>query len=211
MEQEIISHLIKYGYLAIFVLIFLQEIGMPNLFPNEILLLFAGFLSSKGILSLPLVIITAIIADFAGTNVLFFLFYFSGPAINLKLSRWMPGTISRIENFGNKTKKWGRLSFYVLRITPFTRGYISIFAGLSRTNPAVYLTIVAVSSVIWASGYSILGNVLGLTFNLFPIKASDFRIILMVAFLIMISLTVLMNVICRGGKSKNNLSGNSPD
>ena len=64
MPSEIALYITKYGYLAIFILVILQETGMPNPIPNELLLLFSGYLVFKGIFSLPLLILTAASADF---------------------------------------------------------------------------------------------------------------------------------------------------
>jgi hypothetical protein len=37
MPEEVVAYITKYGYLTIFILVFLQETGMPNPFPNELL------------------------------------------------------------------------------------------------------------------------------------------------------------------------------
>jgi membrane protein DedA with SNARE-associated domain len=60
MPPEIILYISKYGYLAIFVLIFLQETGVPNPVPNELVLMFSGYLVFTGILHLPLVLLAAV-------------------------------------------------------------------------------------------------------------------------------------------------------
>ena len=51
------AYIIKYGYLAIFSLVFLQEIGVPNPVPNELVLLFSGYLTSTGKLNFTAVLI----------------------------------------------------------------------------------------------------------------------------------------------------------
>jgi len=67
--------------MAIFALVFLQEIGIPTLVPNELVLVFSGYLTVDGTLSLPLVFTAAILGDFLGTTVLFYVFYFFGKKI----------------------------------------------------------------------------------------------------------------------------------
>ena len=71
MPEEVVIFITRYGYMAIFILVFLQEIGMPNPIPNELVLMFSGYLSFKGLLYLPFVIFTVISADFIGTNILY--------------------------------------------------------------------------------------------------------------------------------------------
>jgi len=48
MSLTLSAYILKYGYIAIFSLVFLQEIGVPNPVPNEVVLLFSGYLSSVG-------------------------------------------------------------------------------------------------------------------------------------------------------------------
>ena len=52
MSPTLSAYIVKYGYMAIFSLVFLQEIGVPNPVPNEVVLLFSGYLASVGKLDL---------------------------------------------------------------------------------------------------------------------------------------------------------------
>ena len=90
MNSELTIYIFKYGYLAIFILIFIQEIGIPNPIPNEIVLAYSGFLCSKGLLQIPFVILTSVSADFLGTNLLYAIFYFLGEFIIKNKSKWLP-------------------------------------------------------------------------------------------------------------------------
>src|SRR5665811_2130434 len=126
MPEEVVYYVTRYGYLAIFVLVFLQEIGMPNPFPNEILLMFSGYLSFKGLLYLPSVILTVVLADFIGTNILYFIFYSAGPFIMQKKPKWIPLSDKMISRLSDRISKGGKLSIYIFRVTPFTRGYTSV-------------------------------------------------------------------------------------
>jgi membrane protein DedA with SNARE-associated domain len=63
MSPTLSAYILKYGYVAIFSMIFLQEIGVPNPVPNEVVLLFSGYLSSVGQLDCITVLITVIAAD----------------------------------------------------------------------------------------------------------------------------------------------------
>lgn len=194
MAEEVLYYLTNYGYLAIFFLIFLQEIGMPNIFPNEILLILSGFLSIKGILYLPFVIITAITADFFGTNLLFFLFYYTGPAITLKLGKWIPAIVKRIESFGNKVKSRGLISIYLFRVTPFTRGYTSVITGLFRMSPRMYVPIAFITSILWSTFYVMIGWLLGPAWDLSVFNPDKFRVIMITVFIIMISSNLWINL-----------------
>ena len=79
-----------YGYLAVFALVFLQELGVPNPVPNELVLLFAGALTTIGELNYWLMMLIVVIADVAGTSLLYFAFYFFEKSIMELLPKWLP-------------------------------------------------------------------------------------------------------------------------
>jgi len=185
MPEEVVSFVAHYGYLAIFILIFLQEIGMPNPFPNELLLIFSGYLTFKGLLSLPLVILTAISADFIGTNILYFIFLNTGTFIIQKKPKWLPLSDKLIKRLSAKISKGGKLSIYIFRITPFTRGYASVITGLLQIKPKVFLPIALISATTWASVYVIIGRFIGPSWNIFLQNIDDFKYI-MIGFLVLI-------------------------
>ena len=175
MSEEIVYYIASYGYLAVFVLVFLQEIGMPNPLPNELLLLFSGYLCFKGLLFLPFVILTAVLADFIGTNILYLFFYNTGTLIMQKKPKWIPISVDTMDKLKTKLSKGGQLSIYIFRLTPFTRGYTSVITGLLRVKPKVFLPIALISAVTWASFYVIIGQLIGPSWNLFIQNNNSFK------------------------------------
>lgn len=191
MPEEIIYYVTNYGYFAIFILIFLQEIGMPNPFPNELLLIFSGYLSFKGMLNFPLALLTAISADFLVTNILYFLFYKTGRLIMSKKPKWIPLSDTMIDRLTSRISGGGLWSIYVFRITPFTRGYTSVITGLLRVKPRIFLPIAFFSGLTWATIYISIGYVIGPSWNLFTQNLGSFKYILL-AFLAIILLMVIL-------------------
>jgi membrane protein DedA with SNARE-associated domain len=161
MPAELAAYITQYGYFAIFALVFLQEIGIPNPVPNELVLLFSGYLASEGILSLPVLFLTVVLADFMGTSLLYFVFYIFGKKILEKKPRWIPihkEHIDRLSKFISKKDWWG---IYLGRLIPYLRGYTSIAAGLLQLRPKMFLTMVLLSAVTWSGGYAIAGEIMG--------------------------------------------------
>ena len=188
MPVEIANYITNYGYLAIFIMVFLQETGMPNPFPNELLLIFSGYLCYSGHLILPFVLIISFLADLSGTNILYFGFYFAGSFILKNKPKWIPLTEDRIEKLKGKILKNGRETIFIFRLTPFTRGYVSVICGLMRIPAKIYLPIAVLSAMIWASFYVILGYFLGPSWTWFSEYITIFKYIflLIVLFLILI-------------------------
>jgi membrane protein DedA with SNARE-associated domain len=152
---------------------------MPNPFPNELLLIFTGYLTFKGLLFLPFVILTAISADFLGTNILYFLFFNAGTYIIQKKPSWFPLSARMLDQLTIKITEGGKFSIFLFRLTPFTRGYTSVITGLLRVKPKVFLPIAISSGMIWASVYVIIGRLIGPSWNKFSENLNSFRYVLL--------------------------------
>jgi membrane protein DedA with SNARE-associated domain len=200
MADEIILYITKYGYLAIFILVFLQETGMPNPFPNELLLLFSGYLSFKGILFLPFVILTAICADLTGTGILYFLFYSTGTLIIQKKPKWLPLSSKMIEQLSIKISKGGMLNIFIFRLTPFTRGYASVITGLLQVKPKVFLPVALFSAVTWTTGYVVIGHLIGPSWSFFIQSIGNFNYIM----LALLALTLCMVLLIYYNRKREN-------
>jgi membrane protein DedA with SNARE-associated domain len=192
MPEEVVGFIMQYGYIAIFTLVFLQEIGMPNPIPNELVLMFSGYLTFKGLLYLPFVIITAITADFIGTNILYAIFYFSGAFLIRKKPRWIPLSEKMLLRLKERITNGGNLSIYVFRLTPFTRGYTSVITGLLHIKPEVFLPIALISAATWAGLYVILGHLLGPFWNIIITNISSFKYIMAGVLIVVVSVFIFI-------------------
>ncbi len=180
MPPEIIKYISEYGYWAIFSLVFLQEIGAPNPIPNEFMLMFSGYLVFKGVLAFHLIFLTALTADFTGTNILYFTFYFFGGLILKK--KWIPVSEKTIDKLSNQVSKGGQWKIYLLRLTPFVRGYTSVATGLLQIKPKIFLPIALFSAMTWSGVYILTGRLLGPHWDIFETNFDSVknRIILIV-------------------------------
>src|SRR5262245_66549169 len=111
MSPTLSTYIIKYGYIAIFALVFLQEIGVPNPVPNELVLLFSGYLTFVGKLDFIIVLITVITADTIGSFLLYITFYYCGQRVLQKWPHVIPA--SKLAYFTARVSHTGRWSIYV--------------------------------------------------------------------------------------------------
>ena len=163
---------------------------MPNPLPNELLLMFSGYLSFKGLIYFPFVILTAIAADVTGTSILYFLFYNAGAFIMQKKPRWFPLSAGMINNLTVKISRGGKFNIYLFRLTPFTRGYASVITGLLHIRPKIFLPIAFISALTWSLIYVSTGYLIGPSWNLFTQNLGIFKYI-MLGFLVLILFLVL--------------------
>lgn len=165
---------------------------MPNPFPNELLLIFSGYLSSRGLLYLPNVILTAVLADFIGTNILYFIFYNAGTFILQKKPKWFPLSSGMIARLTTKISSGGQLSIYIFRLTPFTRGYASVIAGLLHVRPKVFLPIALISAVTWATIYVVVGHLIGPSWSIFTEHINSFKYMMVIVLALLLCLIILV-------------------
>lgn len=164
MQSTLIKGILEFvnlhGYVAIFVLVFLQEIGVPNPVPNELVLILAGALTVIGGLSFFLTFLTAVIADVVGTTLLFTFFYFFEHLIMEKVSKWK-GVNEKLEGIKAKLLARGRWGIFLGRMMPYVRGYVSVAAGILNIPYQEFLPMVIFPAIIWTGGYVMLGHFLG--------------------------------------------------
>jgi len=191
MPPEIVYYISKYGYLAILVLVFLQETGVPNPIPNELVLMFSGYLSFKGVLLFPVIILTAIAADFVGTSILYVVFFFSGSFIIKHLPRWFPVSKKVLDNMRVRLSGKGKWKIFLGRITPFIRGYTSVTAGLLHIKPKIFFPIAVGSAILWSSVCVLTGRLLGGYWSLVDKNINNIKYGILAVVLTVIAILVL--------------------
>jgi membrane protein DedA with SNARE-associated domain len=199
-STELALQITRYGYLAIFLLVLLQELGVPNPVTNEFVLMFSGYLAYTGVLNLWLVVVTAVLGDCIGTTILYGVFYYCGDYIMARRPKWFPispAHLKQISRTISERQQWG---IYVGRHIPFLRGYASVAAGILPIRPRIFIPAVFVSAITWSGGYVIAGRLLGPYWEKVAARIGRVESIVMLAVLIIIATLVGRAVLRRGRK-----------
>ena len=147
-------------------LLFALETVFPPI-PSEVVLPLAGFLTTKGDLSLPLVFTTATIGSYVGALALY------GVGAGLGLERSING-LSKLplvdrEDF-ERAAKWferhGRASVFFGRLIPGVRSLISLPAGANRMHLGTFSLFTVAGSALWNGLLIGLGALLGTQYAL---------------------------------------------
>ena len=158
MEEFVRSFFTDYGLLALFVLMLLDNIGVP--LPSEIPLLLAGFFVSEARMDyLPAVVVSAT-GSLAGALILYVLGRTIGRALVL---RW--GRVLRISHDDiDRAEAWfhrrGESSVFFLRVVPLARTIISIPAGMLEMHPVRFSAYTFTGSLLWT--FAVIGAGWGL-------------------------------------------------
>lgn len=152
MQSILTSYFITYGYLAVFVMVLLQELGLPGL-PNELVLLYFGYLSRQSNLSYSLLIVLVILADISGSFILYLLFYHGREWLLRIKPKWLPVPEKKIVSLKQKIVSHNGRSIFMAKLTPFVRSYIPVVAGLMHIAPLLYGRVILFTAIIWSGGW----------------------------------------------------------
>ena len=162
MEHIITEFISKWGYLAITILVLLENI-LPFI-PSEIILTFAGLLSTKSDLSLPRLFVISTVASFVGLLVLY---YISRLVSEERLYRfvdkygkWIKLKGKDVARANDWFKRYGEVAVLVCRFVPVLRVLITIPAGINRMNVVKFVVLSLIGTTIWNFALIYLGSLL---------------------------------------------------
>lgn len=182
MDSTIIDLISNYGYIAVALLIAIENIFPP--IPSEIILTFSGFLSLSANLNIGGLIIASTIGALIGAIVLYLL----GKLISFEtLERLIKGKWGKILHFkmehlekaqrffnrhGSSTAFWGRF-------LPVVRSLISIPAGMAEFSMKKFLLFTAGGSLIWNTVLIFVGRFAGASWEKFSILIEKYSFVVL--------------------------------
>jgi len=167
MGQWIIDFVSRTGALAVFLLTLLETVFPP--IPSELIMPLAGYLASRGDMTLTGAIVGGTLGSVLGALALYWLGLRYGQRRLLEFAdrhgRWL--TLSRDDLV--RASEWfsrhGSWAVFVCRLIPGLRSLISIPAGIQRMPLLVFVLVTALGSAIWTALLVYMGYVLGRNFE----------------------------------------------
>ncbi|MCF6340202.1 MAG: DedA family protein [Sulfurimonas sp.] len=159
LAQDLVDLIFDWGYLGIFLLMAVESSFIP--FPSEIILIPAGYLASKGEMSISMIMFAGVGGSIVGAFINYYLAFFVGRKFLKKYGKYFFIKESTLDKMENYFAKHGHISTFIGRLIPGIRQLISIPAGLSRMNIAVFSFYTALGASIWAFILVALGYFIG--------------------------------------------------
>lgn len=163
MLSEIINFLLSlakdWGYMGIVFLMFVESSFFP--FPSEVVMIPAGYLAHQNELNFWLCLIFGTLGALLGALFNYYLCYFLGRNIVLKICRYFGVNEEKFAKFEKFFNKHGEISTFTGRLIPGLRQYISLPAGLARMDIKKFIIFTSLGAGIWCLILLILGYLLG--------------------------------------------------
>lgn len=157
--QPIFDWISLYEYPAIFFLLLVGIVGLPV--PDEILLMFVGFLVYTDKLQFSLAVASAYLGSLCGISVSYALGRWTGPLILSKLSRFFPVNPA----IQARTQAWyrrkGKLALFFGYFVPGVRHLVAFAAGASRLPVPTFALFAYSGAAFWSVSFILIGYTLG--------------------------------------------------
>lgn len=214
MEDAFFSFISQFGYLAVFGLIFFENVFPP--IPSELILPLSGFLVIQTTMELPLVIVSATVGSVVGAFVL----YGIGRLLSQdRLESFFDTKPMRLLGFhsGDVTKAigWfdrrGQITVLLCRCIPVVRSLISIPAGTAKMNVVRFSLYTLIGSAVWNTVLCSLGFAAGGAWESVTANVENFssivKIVLVVLAVVIVAFWVVKRIIPAMRAGKEDASG----
>jgi len=148
-----------YGYGALFALLVLGIVGLP--IPDETLLVFCGYLISRGDLSAPGTFVAGLSGTCCGITISYFIGRTAGLAVVHRFGRYLrieQKQLDRVHIWFDRSGHWALFcGYYIAGVRHFT----AIIAGASKLDFRIFALYAWGGSATWVAVFLTLGYVIG--------------------------------------------------
>ena len=159
LAQAIVDLIFDWGYFGIFLLMTIESSFIP--FPSEIVLVPAGYLASKGDMSIGMIMVSALGGSLLGAFINYYLALTLGRKILAKYGKYFFIKENALDKMDTFFQKHGHISTFTGRLIPGIRQLISIPAGLARMNLVQFSIYTGLGAGLWALILTMLGYFIG--------------------------------------------------
>lgn len=147
------------GPFGIVMLMAIESANIP--LPSEAILPFAGYLVSIGTLNFHVACFAGALGCVVGSIPSYYLGYFGGRPFVEKYGKWFLISKRDLETADKWTRKYGDFAFFICRMLPVVRTFISLPAGILRANFPRFISYTFIGSLVWSYVLVFVGLKLG--------------------------------------------------
>lgn len=147
------------SYFGVILLMAIESMNIP--LPSEVILPFTGYLVSQGAMNFHLAALSGAVGCVVGSVFSYALGYFGGRPFLERYGKWLlihEGDLNTSEKY---FQKHGQLLFFVGRMLPVVRTFISLPAGILKVPFWPFIALTFLGSWIWSYALVAVGMNLG--------------------------------------------------
>lgn len=173
-----LTHLVRLFVLdhqagGLFLVIFLEELGVPLPAPGDVAVIYGGFLTSTGTIPYPLAFAAVVFGAVLGSACNLTISRRFGRPFIQRFGRYIGITDDRLSGAERIFKRWGPWAIIIGRHIPGMRIVLSALSGILEVPYRVFIPCVLISASIWAAVFLEVGRRLGPRvrnlFGIFPV------------------------------------------
>lgn len=153
------------AYVGVALLMAIESANIP--LPSEMILPYAGYLAQMGVLDFHGAALAGAVGCVLGSLPSYALGYYGGRPFLAKYGKWMLVTVHDLDKAEAWVKKYGDVTFFICRMLPVVRTFISLPAGVLKANFWPFTIYTFIGSWIWSYGLVYVGFVLGENLEVF--------------------------------------------
>jgi membrane protein DedA with SNARE-associated domain len=157
--ELVVEYVSQYGYWGIMLLLTLGIVGLPV--PDEVLMIFVGYVSSIGVLSYSITVIAGILGSLMGMMISYFVGRKIGHSLIVKYGRWVGLTQKRFDKMQRWFSRYGIWSILFAYFIPGLRHVAGYISGIGTMPITKYLFICIIVSIVWTVLYTSIGYYIG--------------------------------------------------
>ena len=189
-----IQHFIStFGAFGISILMAIESCNIP--LPSEAILPFAGYLVTTGqIPNIHIASIFGAIGCVLGSIPSYYIGYFGGRSFVEKYGKYFFVSKHDLEEADKWVEKYGDWSFFICRMLPVIRTFISLPAGILRAKKRTFFLLTFLGSLIWSYILVYVGIKLGENFAVLKSVWHKFDILIILIFVILGGLYIYKHI-----------------
>ena len=156
--QEFVQHHQSSG---LFLVIFLEELGVPLPAPGDVAIMYGGYLTTTGKIPYPLAYAAVVCGALLGSTCNLTISRKYGRPFIQRFGRYIGVTEERLLRAEGLFKRWGPWAIIVGRHIPGMRIVLSALSGILGVPYRVFIPCVFVSALIWAAIFLEIGRRVG--------------------------------------------------
>lgn len=158
--QNLIHH---YGYIGVFFILFMEMVGLP--FPAETTLTISGIEWTQGVFRLVPLLLAASIGNVLGSTVAYGIGRFLGRPVIVRFGRYVGINNERMDRANEMFYKYQNPVVLFGKFIAGIRVLIPYLAGINNMPFLVFFIYNAVSAVVWAGVFIVVGKYIGIEWS----------------------------------------------